>query len=262
METNVLLRLIKDDIKLLNEINRSFIDDEKLSPDEVEVALTRARSLVMEFEMLSRNVAHEHQIILNAESTTKSVTEDNITSTVIESGLPELDTELIDLEEEVVSIQEIEQTVQKAIIEEPSVDGKLIREEMPEKASKPAKASKVLVQGELFEEAEQKDGKTVGEIFRDKHQTGHDFHSTDRRERSFEVPPLKSLRDGIGINDRYLFIKELFGDEPEKFDETIAALDGFKEIEEAVGYLKENFKWSKSEAGQKFLNLVKRRFRK
>jgi len=262
METKVLLKLIKDDIKLLNEINGSFIDDEKLSPDEVEVALTRARSLVMEFEMLSRNVAHEHEIILNAESINKSVTEDNITATVIESGSPEIDTELIDLEEEVISIQETDETVQKAIIEEPSVDGKQIREEMAEKASKPVKTSKVLIQGELFEDTEQNNSKILGETLGGKHQLVHDIIATDRPKISFEEIPLKSIRGGIGINDRYLYIKELFGDEPEKFDETIAALDGFIDIEEAVGYLKHNFKWSKSEAGQKFLNLVKRRYRK
>jgi len=62
METKVLLRLIKDDIKLLEEINGSFISSEMLTHDEVEVALARARGLVMEFEMLSKNIAHLHEI--------------------------------------------------------------------------------------------------------------------------------------------------------------------------------------------------------
>jgi hypothetical protein len=136
-----------------------------------------------------------------------------------------------------------------------------VRKEKAEIVSIPVKAEKVMVQGELFEEAGQNNTETAGETPGGKNKMVHHILASDRPKISFEEVPLKSIRDGIGINDRYLFIKELFANEAEKFDETIAALDGFAQIEEAVGYLKQNFKWSKSEAGQKFLNLVKRRFR-
>jgi hypothetical protein len=258
METKVLLRLIKDDIKILDEINRSFISHEKLSPDEVEVALARAKSLVKEFEILSRNVALSHEVMLKPESSIQTMAENNVTVKVKDAGMSETDSELIDLEEEEVSKPEAEEPIQQATAEEYALDGKSIQKEEAEKVSKPIKPAKLTVQGELFEEVEQNNTKTFG----GKQQRVHDFLAKDHPEISFEEIPLKSIRDGIGINDRYLYTRELFGNEAEKFDETIAALDGFTHIEEAVGYLKQNFKWSKSEAGQKFLNLVKRRFRK
>ena len=76
----------------------------------------------------------------------------------------------------------------------------------------------------------------------------------------FKALPLKSLKEGLSLNDRYLFQRELFNNDKLKLDETVATLDGFSNIREAVDYLKANFKWTKSEASEKFVQLVKRRF--
>ena len=76
----------------------------------------------------------------------------------------------------------------------------------------------------------------------------------------FKALPLKSLKEGLLLNDRYLFQRELFNDDKSRLDETIAALDRLSNIQEAVGYLKANFRWTKSEASEKFVQLVKRRF--
>jgi hypothetical protein len=76
----------------------------------------------------------------------------------------------------------------------------------------------------------------------------------------FKSVPLKSLKEGLSLNDRYLFQRELFNNDKSKLDETVATLDHFSNIREAVDYLKSNFKWTKSEASEKFVQLVKRRF--
>jgi hypothetical protein len=62
------------------------------------------------------------------------------------------------------------------------------------------------------------------------------------------------------LNDRFLFIRELFQNNNDKFEQAISALDEFSTIEDAVKFLKQNFKWNKSEAAEKFLFLIKRRF--
>ena len=72
--------------------------------------------------------------------------------------------------------------------------------------------------------------------------------------------PVKSIKSAIGINDRFQYIRELFDGKPEKFRETVNALDAMNDIQEAVVYLRENFKWKKTETSLKFVNLVKRRF--
>ncbi len=72
--------------------------------------------------------------------------------------------------------------------------------------------------------------------------------------------PLKSIKTAIGINDKFLFIRELFEGNAEVFTKAVAELDAKKDIDEAVKYLKQNFKWKKNETSLKFVNLVKRRF--
>jgi len=72
--------------------------------------------------------------------------------------------------------------------------------------------------------------------------------------------PIESLSNAIGINDRFLYIRELFGGDGEKFNGVIKTIDSFGNIGEAVEFLKINFQWKSNETSQKFLNLVKRRF--
>jgi len=71
-----------------------------------------------------------------------------------------------------------------------------------------------------------------------------------------------NLLDGIGINDRFLFITQLFANSSTLFTTTIIALDKLDTIEEAVNYLKANFNWEKTETSVKFLILIKRQFSK
>ncbi|WP_297096771.1 hypothetical protein [uncultured Draconibacterium sp.] len=72
--------------------------------------------------------------------------------------------------------------------------------------------------------------------------------------------PVQSIQAAIGINDRYQYIRELFDGSAESFAKTVVDLDKLGNIQEAVTYLQENFKWKKTETSLKFVNLVKRRF--
>ncbi|WP_347840054.1 hypothetical protein [uncultured Draconibacterium sp.] len=72
--------------------------------------------------------------------------------------------------------------------------------------------------------------------------------------------PVKSLQAAIGINDRYQYIRELFDGSADSFSTAVGELDNLNNINEAVAYLQQNFKWKKTETSLKFVNLVKRRF--
>jgi hypothetical protein len=76
----------------------------------------------------------------------------------------------------------------------------------------------------------------------------------------FKLSPIQSMKDGLTLNDRYLYQRELFNNDKARLDETILAMDRLSNIQEAVAYLKENFKWTRGEASEKFVLLVKRRF--
>lgn len=113
---------------------------------------------------------------------------------------------------------------------------------------------------EILAEEFKEEKKTLNEALGESHQMVNDILAHEKDEPGFQIIQLNSIWDGIGINDRFLFIRELFANSSAKFENTVNALDKLSTILDAVNYLKMNFKWNKTEASQKFLVLVKRRF--
>jgi dihydroorotate dehydrogenase len=64
------------------------------------------------------------------------------------------------------------------------------------------------------------------------------------------------------LNDRFLFIKEIFNNNSEKYNTIIDQLDKMETIQQAVDYLKVNLSLQKNETSMKFVDLLKRRFTK
>jgi len=116
---------------------------------------------------------------------------------------------------------------------------------------------------EEFKEVKKTLNETLGESNQgESHLMVNDILSPEKDETEYKIIPINSIWDGIGINDRFLFIRELFANSSAKLENTVTALDKLATIQDAVTYLKMNFKWNKTEASQKFLVLVKRRFTK
>lgn len=72
--------------------------------------------------------------------------------------------------------------------------------------------------------------------------------------------PISSLRSSIGLNDRFLFIREIFSNNTDKYNMVIDHLDKLETIQQAVDYLKSNLTLQKNETSLKFVDLLKRRF--
>ena len=75
---------------------------------------------------------------------------------------------------------------------------------------------------------------------------------------------LNSLQSAIGINDKFLFVNELFNGSMEKYNRSVANLDDLKTLNGALIYLNElrvELQWNSSnEAYKKLLELVHRKF--
>lgn len=274
MDTKVLLRLIKDDIKILENINDSFISQNNLTCEEAEVALARSRALVMEFEMLSKNLSKEEEPQLFGETKADKAADEEKEKKVrsLRNFLPFIKSEeksappVTDLpsnlkEEITVSAGYALSSEEPDAIRENSIVNESHRESVDTFVGKQDEniVDSTAIQSEVFVT---KNDDEPEKINSSPAENPFEVISRETNEGKFETRPLKSIRDGIGINDRFLFIRELFHNNSEKYDQTLATLDELTSIEDAVKFLKQNFKWSKSEAGEKFLLLIKRRFAK
>ena len=75
-----------------------------------------------------------------------------------------------------------------------------------------------------------------------------------------QTSPLHSIAAGIGLNDKFLFIRELFKNDRELYDSTIKYLDAVDSLKEALEFTQRNFDWDEnSETTHKFVNLIHRR---
>ena len=150
-------------------------------------------------------------------------------------------------------IEEAEENVEEA---EEAVEEKIEEsvEEEPEIAYEP------IIFGEM-EEAD--DGgfefegpETLGE--RMQHEEDHSLAAR------LQSQTVNSLRSAIGINDKFLFVNELFGGSMEKYNRSIENLDDVKTLNGALIYLNElriELQWnSNNEAYKKLLELVHRKF--
>jgi hypothetical protein len=73
--------------------------------------------------------------------------------------------------------------------------------------------------------------------------------------------PLKDIYSAIGLNDKFLFTKELFNDDMDLYKFTIDKLNHSGNFNDAIQYIDSNFKWDfENNAVQKLLELVRRRF--
>lgn len=85
------------------------------------------------------------------------------------------------------------------------------------------------------------------------------------RSETLKDAPIKDLRKGIGVNDRFLFIKELFKGDEVMYERSIKTINGFAILPEAEYWIRRELKlklaWNDQEAVVKqFDQLIKRRF--
>ena len=71
---------------------------------------------------------------------------------------------------------------------------------------------------------------------------------------------ITDLRKAIGINDKFLMIRDLFGGDADKYEDTIDTLNEFEDLDECMIYIVENFRWNPDSEGAKLLvSLIERK---
>lgn len=65
----------------------------------------------------------------------------------------------------------------------------------------------------------------------------------------------------VGINDRFLLIRDLFGGSSEEYERTVAQLNSFDNLEDCMIYIVENFNWNPNSEGTKLMmELIERKY--
>jgi hypothetical protein len=64
---------------------------------------------------------------------------------------------------------------------------------------------------------------------------------------------IESLRGNIGINDKFLMIRDMFDGNVDEYERTINELERFEDLDSAILYIYENYSWNPNSDGAKLL---------
>jgi hypothetical protein len=105
--------------------------------------------------------------------------------------------------------------------------------------------------------------KIVAEKFEGK---AHSLHEIKLQQEASDLAsklqhkPLHHIGEGIGLNDKFLFIRELFNNDNTLYQNTIQALNEAANLKAALAHIEQNFQWDMdSPIVQRFLHLVHRK---
>lgn len=71
---------------------------------------------------------------------------------------------------------------------------------------------------------------------------------------------ITDLRKAIGLNDKFLMIRDLFDGDASRYEDTITTLNEFDDLDECMIYIVENFVWNPDSEGAKLLvSLIERK---
>lgn len=158
---------------------------------------------------------------------------------------------------------EVSEPLAETVITEVVSEVKTIQEPVVEKSAKHAKEQKHAT-GNLFDTPTP----SIADTFKDTKPSLHEKIGSVKSDNSLasklQQKPISDLVKSIGVNDKFLFIKELFKNNGEEYNETIQLLNNFSTLIQAFDYLdvlKQKYDWDESsDASLKIYDLIRRKY--
>ena len=98
----------------------------------------------------------------------------------------------------------------------------------------------------------------LGDVFAKNVTTLADKMAEEKPTAAFNRIP--EIRKAIGLNDKFLMIRDLFGGDVNLYEDTITHLDQFEDLDECLIFIVENFRWNPDSEGAKLLvSLIERK---
>jgi hypothetical protein len=259
MENKKLVKILLKDMGELEELIAEIKANKKFDSLEMEFIHSRAKGILQLLQLFNtKNETVSETLPVESEKSAENAEKTEMKEFVEEPVQDEKADETDDVKN--AEQEEIHYEKPEAPTVKSNIPGVAVHEETENK--KPDDDSEIKSDDDMLEEEIEKvesvsrlgdsflKGKSVNDLINDQNKL--EFKLSNR--------PVSSIQSAIGINDRFLYIRELFDGNNQKFLETVKTLDLKQNIKEAVDYLRNNFRWKRNETSLKFVNLVKRRF--
>jgi len=265
MDKKVLLRLLKHRIQEIEASLNSINDSDILHEIEIDLILSKIRFFYSEAKLLSEIVPDLESD--NPQSQTMKEPagyEDSNLGAQAKDMVEVMESEdeqdnMIEILDEQEQFDEEINTTEPEPIPEPKPE--LIPEPEPEPEPEPKP------EPEPIRELKPEVGKRIPTFGREEVHVSHEPPSPAKDSSNgniltgVKMEGVNDIMIAIGLNDRFLFTRELFDNDAEVFTKTINTLNNKASWEEASKFMTENFDWDPEDPTHiMFLSIVKRRF--
>ena len=266
MNKNELVKNLKKEIQDIYSKINEFENADQIHLIDIDLALSKVRNL---YELLSKLNPQTFYDPENQkeEISTKTKQSEN---TEIESPIEDKK-----IEPEVKIEKEPDKSEEKEVIEEKPVvsEPELIietpkKKEQKEEIEAESESDEEIKEKEVPKKTVKEHNGTNPEIIADKFQSKKFIHDDIAMKNSkqdvsskMQSKPINDINSAIGLNDKFIFIRELFDGDKDRYNETIQILNNFDTYENAVSFLDENFDWdSEDENYERLKELVQRKY--
>ncbi|NQU87073.1 MAG: hypothetical protein HQ541_15055 [Mariniphaga sp.] len=278
MENKKLINILIKDMHELEELVAEIKNSGEFNLLEMEILQAKTSSIKQLLEILnsrSSEIVPDKEILVKEnESETvvpefsgeieaqDEIHEDETKSVIIEEPV---ETEIAEVNEEV--LEEVgnertevgEQHLESKAEEKPELkteneEPELVIEEEEVVVEDIEEENDNLEEVDLQEPEEDKEGRVLGDKFLKGKSVNDLISDKDKLEHKLSSMPVGSIKSAIGINDRFLYTRELFDGNAELYTDSVSKLDSLNNINEAVAYLRDNFKWKKMKPALSLLN--------
>jgi hypothetical protein len=251
MDKNETINNLKEDIQDIYSIVNRFENTNKFHQLDIDLALSKVRNL---YELFLKFNSKETYMSDNQEKEISTITKQTI------QQQKKVLKEDIQIKEKEISEQDPSQKNQVKKIENKS------EQETTEAAAEPEFIIETPSKKEIITESKSTNGSS--EIVADKFQTKKFVHDNIAKNGSkndmstkMNSKPIKDINAAIGLNDKFIFIRELFDNNKDHYNETIQVLNNFDTFENAIVFLNENFDWDAEDANFiRLTELVRRKY--
>ena len=170
--------------------------------------------------------------------------------------------------------ENVEEAIRKSDLVEPSKKNEETARKAIEKELQAAEHKKADQSGWLFDPfdevptlANQREFREMNDVFGGQSSSLNDRLKTDKKELASVLTegPVRDLKKAIGINDRFVFLSELFRGDEAMYERSLKTINNFRIYPEAEYWIERELKvklgWDENKESVKhFCHLVRRRF--
>jgi hypothetical protein len=283
MEKEALLSVILNDLKEVETLVQTFKGKEHILPAFLKLTLQKIDNIKQEIELLDafentqaapvkpteqtviqtitkapiENIIASKPLVEETHKASSSIEPQPEPAPAVSQAEPLLEMEIPVMKEEKEHPQPAHDNA--PIVEEPKNEKKVT----PQKEEVPHTQHQSTHEHDTHTHHHHKAAATLGEMLVTDKTSVHDkIHAhSETSNPAITGTHVDDIRKAIGINDRFLFQRELFDNSNTLMNQTIDEINKLNTFAEALSFIKSNFKWdAEDETAASFIAAVRRKF--